>query len=41
MNLPPRVRPNLTLNQTCNSVRRLGFISFWPGLCQLPHACQF
>ncbi len=30
--------PNTTLNRTCNSVRRPGLISFWPGGRPLPHA---
>ena len=29
---------NPTLNRTCNSVRRPGFISFRPGRRTLPHA---
>ena len=32
------LRPNPTLNRTCNSVRRPGLISFWPGRRTLPHA---
>jgi hypothetical protein len=32
------VPPNPTLNRTCNSVRRPGLISFWPGRRPLPHA---
>jgi hypothetical protein len=32
------LRPNPTLNRTCNSVRRPGLISFWPGRRPLPHA---
>jgi hypothetical protein len=30
--------PNPTLNRTCNSVRRPGLISLWPGRRPLPHA---
>lgn len=29
---------NPALNRTCNSVRRPGLISFWPGRRPLPHA---
>ena len=31
-------QPNPTLNRTCNSVRRPGLISLWPGRRPLPHA---
>jgi hypothetical protein len=30
--------PNPTLNRTCNSVRRPGLISLWPGRRPLLHA---
>lgn len=33
-----RVRSNLTLNRTCNSVRRPCLISFWTGRRPLPRA---
>ena len=33
-----RVPPNPTLNRMCNSVRRPGLISLWPGRRPLPHA---